>query len=229
MGSIKGGSAAKHIMYHHVCGECRLAAPLRGREPQEARARLRGQFVQGTKTLATYFPERFLPIYAGEHLRRFAALLLGGSVQADAPAWRSNRHLLELVPSEAEFEGWTRYEVMPVDVKYKRYDRHGVSAPDLHQLLTYSSGYSAADAPGAVIVHPQPGSHARQTLQLLGSNDVLGVVHVFGIDTHTAHEQATAWIGSVLRLQWVSFAAWDSSPKAAPPMSASRPSATPCQ
>lgn len=137
LGSIKGGSAAKHIMYHHVSGEWRLAAPLRGMEPQEAWARLRGQFVQAfdaveagdfdalddlevlrygpalvTKTLATYFPEHFLPIYAGEHLRRFVALLRGGSVQADAPAWRSNRHLLELVRSEPEFEGWTRYEVM---------------------------------------------------------------------------------------------------------------------
>src|ERR1044072_4893083 len=36
LGSIKGGSAAKHIMYHHVSGEWRLAAPLRGMDPQEA-------------------------------------------------------------------------------------------------------------------------------------------------------------------------------------------------
>ncbi|MFE1290297.1 McrB family protein [Streptomyces sp. NPDC058751] len=137
LGSIRGGSAAKHIMYHHVSGEWRLAAPLRDMEPQEAWAHLRGQFVQAfdavaagdfdalddlevlrygptlvTKTLATYFPEHFLPIYAGEHLRRFVALLLGGSVQGDAPAWRSNRRLLELVRDSTVFEGWTRYEVM---------------------------------------------------------------------------------------------------------------------
>lgn len=30
LGSIKGGSAAKHIMYHHVSGEWRLAAPCVG-------------------------------------------------------------------------------------------------------------------------------------------------------------------------------------------------------
>ncbi|KAB1980802.1 McrC family protein [Streptomyces triticiradicis] len=89
--------------------------------------------------------------------------------------------------------------LLPVDAKYKRYDRHGVSAADVHQLLTYSGGYSAADAPGAVIVHPQPGSHARRTLQVRGPRGVLGVIHVLGIDTHTAPEQATAWIGSVLR------------------------------
>ncbi|MFI6032854.1 hypothetical protein ACIBBD_01475 [Streptomyces sp. NPDC051315] len=136
LGSIKGGSAAKHIMYHHNSGEWRLAAPLRGMEPQEAWEELRGQFVRAfeavgagdfdavddlevlrfgpalvTKSLATYFPEHFLPIYAAEHLRRFITLL-GGSAQTDAPAWRSNRRLLELVRSRPEFDGWSGQEVM---------------------------------------------------------------------------------------------------------------------
>ncbi|MER5467039.1 AAA family ATPase [Streptomyces sp. NPDC002685] len=144
LGSIKGGSAAKHIMYHHVSGEWRLAAPLRGMEPQDAWAELRGQFVQAfdaaaaedfeaiddlevlrfgptlvTKSLATYFPQHFLPIYAGEHLRRFVTLL-GGSAQGDAPAWRNNRRLLELVRSRAEFEGWSGREVM--HLLYARFD-----------------------------------------------------------------------------------------------------------
>ncbi|MFJ8989965.1 McrB family protein [Streptomyces sp. NPDC102279] len=144
LGSIKGGSAAKHIMYHHVSGEWRLAAPLRGMEPQDAWVHLRGQFVQAldavvagefdvlddlevlrygptlvTKSLATYFPQHFLPIYAGAHLRRFVSLL-GGSTQGDVPAWGSNRRLLELVRSREEFEGWTRYEVM--HFLYKHFD-----------------------------------------------------------------------------------------------------------
>ncbi|WP_367319704.1 AAA family ATPase [Streptomyces sp. HUAS ZL42] len=136
LGSIRGGSAAKHIMYHHVSGEWRLAAPLRGMDPQDAWGELRAQFVRAfdvvaagdfdavddlellrfgptlvTKSLATYFPQHFLPIYAAEHLRRFVTLL-GGSVGADAPAWRSNRRLLELVWSREEFDGWTGQEVM---------------------------------------------------------------------------------------------------------------------
>ncbi|MFD1663167.1 AAA family ATPase [Streptomyces caeni] len=136
LGSIKGGSAAKHIMYHHNSGEWRVAAPLRGMEPQEAWEELRGQFVRAfetvsaadfeavddlealrfgptlvTKFLATYFPEHFLPIYAGEHLRRFVALL-GGSSQPDAPAWRNNRRLLELVRAKPEFDGWSGQEIM---------------------------------------------------------------------------------------------------------------------
>ncbi|MGW3118743.1 AAA family ATPase [Streptomyces sp. NPDC001107] len=136
LGSIRGGSAAKHIIYRHNSGEWRMAAPLRGLEPQEAWEQLRGQFVQAfeavsaadfdalddlevlrfgpalvTKSLATYFPEHFLPVYSAEHIRRFLALL-GGTAPADSPAWRSNRRLLELVRSRPEFEGWSEYEVM---------------------------------------------------------------------------------------------------------------------
>ncbi|MFJ3806499.1 McrC family protein [Streptomyces sp. NPDC090073] len=88
---------------------------------------------------------------------------------------------------------------LPVDAKYKRYDRHGVSAADVHQLLTYSSGYAPADAPITVIVHPQPGGHAQRTLQVRGPKGPLGIIHVLGVDTRTSPERATAWIGSGLR------------------------------
>ncbi|MFE0349613.1 AAA family ATPase [Streptomyces griseoluteus] len=144
LGSIKGGSAAKHIMYRHNSGEWRLAASLRGMDPQDAWRELRAQFVQAfdavgagdfealddlgalrfgpalvTKSLATYFPQHFLPINAGEHLRRFI-VRLGGSALGDAPAWQSNRRLLELVRSREEFEGWTGQEVM--HFLYERFD-----------------------------------------------------------------------------------------------------------
>ncbi|WP_093905913.1 AAA family ATPase [Streptomyces sp. cf386] len=136
LGSIRGGSAAKHIIYRHNSGEWRLAAPLRGLDPQVAWERLREQFTQAlqaaasgdfdavddlevlwygptlvTKSLATYFPEHFLPIFATEHLRKFLTLL-GGTAESDSSAWRSNRKLLELVRSREEFEGWSGYEVM---------------------------------------------------------------------------------------------------------------------
>ncbi|MFJ6984299.1 MULTISPECIES: McrB family protein [unclassified Streptomyces] len=136
LGSIKGGSAAKHIMYHHNSGQWRTAAALKGLEPQGAWEVLRGQFVRAfdavaagdfetvndlpvlrfgptlvTKSLATYFPEHFLPVYAGEHLRSFLTRL-GGSARSDTPAWDSNRRLLELVRSRPEFDGWNGQEVM---------------------------------------------------------------------------------------------------------------------
>ncbi|MGW7355567.1 hypothetical protein ACWGI0_02485 [Streptomyces sp. NPDC054802] len=86
-----------------------------------------------------------------------------------------------------------------MDAKYKRYDLHGVSAADVHQLRTYGSGYASADAPTAVIVHPQPDSHAQRILQVRGPKGLLGTIHVLGVDTCTTPEQSTAWIGSVLR------------------------------
>ncbi|WP_331449196.1 AAA family ATPase [Streptomyces prasinus] len=136
LGSIRGGSAAKHIMYRHNSGEWRMAAPLRGREPEDAWAHLRTQFLQAfeavgrqefdtldelgllrfgpalvTKSLAVYFPDHFLPIYSAEHLRHFL-VLLGGTAEADSPSWRSNRRLLELVRSRTEFDGWSGQQVM---------------------------------------------------------------------------------------------------------------------
>jgi len=89
--------------------------------------------------------------------------------------------------------------LLPVDAKYKRYDRHSVSATDIHQLLTYSAGYAPADAPRAVIVHPQSGGHAHRILQVGGPKGGLGTIHVVGVDTHAPPERATTWIGSALR------------------------------
>lgn len=88
--------------------------------------------------------------------------------------------------------------LLPVDAKYKRYDRHGVSADDVHQLLTYGGGYGPAEDPIAVIVHPRTGGNAQRILRVRGPNGLLGTVHVFGVDTRTTPEQATDWISSVL-------------------------------
>ncbi|NDZ98867.1 PE-PGRS family protein, partial [Streptomyces sp. SID10116] len=95
--------------------------------------------------------------------------------------------------------GTAQRTLLPVDAKYKRYDRHRVSAADLHQLLTYGSGYAPVEAPAAVIVHPQPGGHDRRVLQVRGPKGLLGTLHVIGVDTRTTPERATEWIGSALR------------------------------
>ncbi|MFF3445892.1 McrC family protein [Streptomyces sp. NPDC002667] len=88
--------------------------------------------------------------------------------------------------------------LLPVDAKYKRYDRLGVSAADVHQLLTYGSGYGSGNAASAVIIHPRPGGHAHRTLHVGGPQGRLGVIHVLGVDTHALPQEATGWIGSVL-------------------------------
>ncbi|MDQ1029711.1 5-methylcytosine-specific restriction enzyme subunit McrC [Streptomyces umbrinus] len=88
--------------------------------------------------------------------------------------------------------------LLPVDAKYKRYDRHSISAADIHQLLTYSVGYAPSDASRAVIIHPQPGGHARRTLQVEGPRGGLGIIDVLGINTHALPDSATTWIRSAL-------------------------------
>lgn len=136
MGSIKGGSAGKHIMYLHNSGEWRLASPLRGMDHLAAWERLRGDFTAAfeavqredfdavdeletllygpalvTKSLAAYFPQHFLPVFSSSHLREFIALL-GGTPTRNAPTWRLNRQLRELVLQRPELDGWSPHEVM---------------------------------------------------------------------------------------------------------------------
>ncbi|WP_156727766.1 McrC family protein [Streptomyces apocyni] len=87
--------------------------------------------------------------------------------------------------------------LLPVDAKYKRYDRYGVGAGDVHQLLTYSAGYTPNTDLRAVIVHPCPGGHSHRVLQVSGPRGSLGSIHVLGVDTLAAPEQAAVWIRSV--------------------------------
>ncbi|ATW51104.1 McrC family protein [Streptomyces peucetius] len=84
--------------------------------------------------------------------------------------------------------------LLPVDAKYKRYDRHGVGADDIHQLLTYRAGHAS----DAVIIHPRPGGHATRTLRVDGPQGRLGTIRVLGVDTCAPPEQAATWMGSVL-------------------------------
>ncbi|MGW6137306.1 hypothetical protein [Streptomyces sp. NPDC055140] len=88
--------------------------------------------------------------------------------------------------------------LLPADAKYKRYDRYDVSAANIHQLLTYSVGYTPSTDPRAAIVHPCPGGHSHRVLQVSGPQGSLGSVHVLGVDTLAAPQQATVWIRSVL-------------------------------
>ncbi|MGA5349313.1 McrC family protein [Streptomyces griseoincarnatus] len=94
----------------------------------------------------------------------------------------------------------TARTLLPVDAKYKRYDHHGVSAADVHQLLTYSAGFTPSDDRRAVIVHPRTGGHSYRVLQVDSPRGRLGNVHVLGVDTHVLPQQATAWVRSVLPL-----------------------------
>ncbi|WEV26341.1 AAA family ATPase [Streptomyces sp. 71268] len=139
-GSIRGGSAAKHIIFQHRTGEWRVVpAALRALGVEEAWRRLRGEFVAAfeaaregayeridelealsygqaltTKALALYFPDAFLPIFSAAHVRHFTELLGGRPRQhsSGVRTWQANRELLTLVRAVPEFDGWRPHEVM---------------------------------------------------------------------------------------------------------------------
>ena len=148
LGGIRGGSASKHIIYRHSDGDWRMSGPLEGMEPHQAWDRLRSEFTTAfeavgsatedevfldaldelpclvygqallTKSLATYFPDLFMPIYSAQHIRDFARLLGGdhyrvyGVNVGGVPTWRANRNLMRLVRARTEFDGWSPHEVM---------------------------------------------------------------------------------------------------------------------
>lgn len=147
LGSIRGGSAAKHIIYQQQNGDWKTPAALQRLDPDEAWFRIRqdfngafeaattGQFDRiddleflpfgqalATKALAAYFPEHFLPIYSAAHISHFTEVLGGRphAAYAGVHAWQANRELLTLVREMEEFAGWRPHEVMRF--LYKAYD-----------------------------------------------------------------------------------------------------------
>ncbi|MEU9608681.1 AAA family ATPase [Streptomyces sp. NPDC048057] len=139
IGSIRGGSAAKHIIFQHRTGEWRVPAALRGIDVHAAWEQVRTEFntafaaaAEGayerideleslsygqaltTKTLTVYAPGDFLPVFSASHVRHFTALLGGLPHQyaSGVRTWRANRELLALVRQTPEFAGWRPHVVM---------------------------------------------------------------------------------------------------------------------
>jgi 5-methylcytosine-specific restriction protein B len=136
LGSIKGGSSAKHIMYRRRSdGQWYRAGSLGELEVGEAWRRLRNEFVTAfhaahegrlddlddlkflrhgqslaTKSIATYAPDALLPIYSASHLRSFITLF-GGEPRPNATSWQLNRQLKDLVENHSIVGRWQSLEV----------------------------------------------------------------------------------------------------------------------
>jgi 5-methylcytosine-specific restriction protein B len=136
LGSIKGGSARKHIIYRPNAGGWWIAGPLEELEPHEAWERLRSDFAGAivaaqegrfddiaqytllewgpaliTKTFAVYAPEHFINIYSNEHLRRFIRMF-GGTPEPNAASWVLNRQFKQLIDTTEPFLEWEYDEVL---------------------------------------------------------------------------------------------------------------------
>lgn len=136
LGSIRGGSARKLIIYKHKDKPGWYFDP-EYKDEQEAWVAVRQAFVQAfekakagdwntiddltplsggpalrLKTLRVYFPTDVLPIASKQHLRHFLRVL--ERPEADDRSLdvvRLNRALREAVRSRSEFEGWSTPEV----------------------------------------------------------------------------------------------------------------------
>ncbi len=137
LGSMRGGSARKHIIYKHKDKPGWYFDP-QYRDEQEAWLRVREAFVQAfhdagvsdwhtidnltplaggpalcLKALHLYFPDAILPVYSQQHIRHFLRLLEGPEAgDRSLGAVRLNRALLTNVIKRPEFEGWSTQEVV---------------------------------------------------------------------------------------------------------------------
>ncbi|MFE4512716.1 AAA family ATPase [Kitasatospora sp. NPDC056783] len=147
LGSIRGGSAAKHIIYRHNSGQWRYPSRLRHLDHHGAWGVIRSEFDEAlrlagardyrgiddlevlafgpalvTKALSIYFPDDYLPIFSASHVRHFAALLGAPELlkASSVRTWRANRVLYDLIRRSRLFEGWHPHEVM--HFLYAEYD-----------------------------------------------------------------------------------------------------------
>ncbi|MDB2685857.1 EVE domain-containing protein [Mariniblastus sp.] len=135
LGSLKGGSAAKHIVYKHKKkqgwfypdvyeNETTAWVDLRAGflklfEYAEAEnwleideiAELRTGPALRTKTLHVYFPSDVLPIYSIDHVRHFLNLL-DLPVESGYSVVRHNQRLLKFFRADERFSEWTTVEIM---------------------------------------------------------------------------------------------------------------------
>lgn len=137
LGSIKGGSASKHIIYKHANKQGWWYPPVY-RDEQEAWVAVRAAFVEAfgkardgewddidaieplrwgsalkTKAIHTYFPEGLLPIYSRDDIKHFLGLLERPEASDKSYDVVSlNRVLLTTVRGMPGFETWSNVEIM---------------------------------------------------------------------------------------------------------------------
>ncbi|MBF6213050.1 PE-PGRS family protein [Nocardia puris] len=87
---------------------------------------------------------------------------------------------------------------LPIDAKYKSYQKDSVSSADVHQLLTYMAGHADTHAPTAAIVHPSPDRHTYRALRIGGNRRDLGTLHVIGVHGGADPAAAATWIRTTL-------------------------------
>jgi len=136
LGSIRGGSARKLIVYKHKDAPGWFF-PKMFSDERTAWDHLRRDFVRAfeladrgawdeidgletlawgpalkLKTLHLYFPDKILPVYSTEHLRHYLRLVKRAEAAQSGSPVQLNRNLLEALRERPEVAGWTTIELM---------------------------------------------------------------------------------------------------------------------
>jgi 5-methylcytosine-specific restriction protein B len=135
LGSIRGGSANKLIIYKHKNRPGWYYDASAYKNEQDAWRDVRDSFVKAfefaktgdyddiddltplrsgpslrVKVLYLYFPDQIMPVYTKAHMQHFLSLL--GKTDTDAEPIRLNRSLLTLLKQNPAFNNWTTIEMM---------------------------------------------------------------------------------------------------------------------
>lgn len=133
LGSISGGSAAKHIVYFRRDGRWHFDPRYAdvGQAWEDVRAGFRRAFEAAeagrlsdiddiealrsgpalvAKAVRIYHPERIMPIYSRDHVRHFIALLSGQPAPRLEP-FAAHARLKEIIDGDERFEGWHPQEI----------------------------------------------------------------------------------------------------------------------
>ena len=71
---------------------------------------------------------------------------------------------------------------VPIDAKYIAYDDRRIEASNVHQLMTYVSGYCDPDLRAALLVYPSALSGRHREIRVETANRRIGRIHVVGVD-----------------------------------------------
>jgi 5-methylcytosine-specific restriction enzyme subunit McrC len=71
---------------------------------------------------------------------------------------------------------------VPIDAKYIAYDDQRIEAGNVHQLMTYVSGYCDTDQRAALLVFPSALGSLHREIRVENANRHIGRIHVVGVD-----------------------------------------------
>jgi 5-methylcytosine-specific restriction enzyme subunit McrC len=87
---------------------------------------------------------------------------------------------------------------VPIDAEYIAYDDRRIEAGNVHQLMTYVSGYCDPHQRAALLVYPSALGSLHREIRVENTNRNIGRIHVVGVDVTKKPEAGTTQIRELL-------------------------------